>query len=350
MTAGFWRRSAVALAAAAVLAALPGPTAGADPGAFGRWPAPAVLGPGDAGTPVGFASTSPFALSAVGDPAVPALTASARLFLPTAADGPVPAVILLHGAGGVMASRSPTYAAQFARMGVAALVVDVFGPRRDIATGFARRVLSITEAMFLADAYGGLAFLDARPEIDGDRVALIGFSYGGMAAVLAAHEPVAAAFAPDGRRFAAHIGFYGPCLARFDDRRATGAPVLMLLAEFDEITDPDRCREIAGDLAAGGAASAEVVVMDGAYHQWDGPFAGPRRVGRNVAACRFRVDAERRVREERTGIAMIDPLSRQAILALCSDEDGYLLGRDDTVRARANTLMSDFLRPVLFAG
>ncbi len=341
------RRSRVAACAAALMLAA-APHADADLVPFGQWPAHTALGAADGGQPVGFPSISPFGLVDAPDPDVPAVTASARLYLPQGGGAPVPAVVLLHGAGGVMPSRSPTYARQFAAMGVAALVVDVFAPRRDIATGFTRRVLSITEAMYLADAYSGLAFLADRPEIDGDRVAVMGFSYGGMAAVLAAHEPVAAAFAIGGRRFVAHIGLYGPCLARFDDRRATGAPVLMLLGELDDITDPARCREIAGDLAAGGAPAAEVVVMAGAYHQWDGPFAGPRRVGRNIAACQFRVDAARVVREARTGVAMTDAVSRQAILALCSDDAGYLLGRDDAVRARANILMSDFLRPALF--
>src|SRR3546814_5509160 len=74
-----------------------------------------------------------------------------------------------------------------AAQGVAALAVDVFAPRRERASGFINRLLEITEAMFLADAYAALDYLATRPEIDAGRVALVGFSYGGMVATYAAY-------------------------------------------------------------------------------------------------------------------------------------------------------------------
>src|SRR5207302_866379 len=131
---------------------------------------------------------------------------------------------LLHGSGGVLASRDLTYAPQLARMGVAALVVDSFGARRDRGTEFIERVLNITETMMLADAYSGLGFLAARPEIDPRRVVLTGFSYGAMAAMYGMYAQIANKMAPGGPRFAGHVAFYGPCIGRFDDSRTTGAP------------------------------------------------------------------------------------------------------------------------------
>jgi dienelactone hydrolase len=100
-------------------------------------------------------------------------------------DRSVPTVVLLHGSGGVLSTRELTYAPQLAKMGVAALVVDVFGARRDRGTEFIERLLNITETMMVADAYSGLWFLAGRPEIDPHRVVLIGFSYGAMATTFA---------------------------------------------------------------------------------------------------------------------------------------------------------------------
>ena len=313
------------------------------------WPdADAIDGiPGES---VRFPSHSPFSPIDIGTGAErdPPTEAVGTLFLPPEASAarPVPAVVILHGSGGVQGVRELTYGRQFAAMGVAALVVDAFAARRDHATGFTARLLAITETMMLADAYAGLRFLAARPEIDGSRVALVGFSYGGMAAVFAAHAQIAAALAPDGQRFAAHAAFYAPCVARFDDTRATGAPVLMMMGGRDAITDRERCAETAADLRAGGA-QVETVVFPEAFHQWDGGFTRPRMIGRNLSPCRLRVDANGRVHDLATGLPMTGPLARRAILALCVDDDGYMIGRDDDVRERSNAELGRFLAKAL---
>ena len=52
---------------------------------------------------------------------------------------------------------------------------------------------------------------------------LIGFSYGGMVSVYAAHEQVARAFSRPGLRFAGHAAFYAPCIAQFEDKQTTGS-------------------------------------------------------------------------------------------------------------------------------
>ena len=150
----------------------------------------------------------------------------------------VPAVVLLHGSGGVLPMRELTYAAQLAAMGVAALVVDSFAARRDRGTEFLERVLNITETMMLADAYSGLAFLASRPEIDpeagrADRVFLR--RHGDDLRALSHRSPIASRRA--GRASPAMSRFTDPALRAFADSRTTGAPLLMLLGGEDEITD-----------------------------------------------------------------------------------------------------------------
>lgn len=327
-----------------ILTALAVPAA-AEPVDLTDWPDHATI-TGARGELVSYPSHSPFTLWEVGKSEMldPPTDARAALFLPenASAAAPVPAVVLLHGAAGVLGSRELTYGAQFAEMGVAALVVDAFGARRDRASGFIDRLLNITETMVLADAYSGLRFLDAMPEVDGDRVALMGFSYGGISTMLAAFAQTAEALNPDGKRFAAHVAFYGPCIARFDDTRATGAPVLLLAGSEDGIVDPARCGEIVEDLRDGGA-EAEFVLYDGAYHQWDGSFPGPRTIGRNLAGCDLNVNKQGIVRDTLTLLPMSGPFLRKVILGVCSDSDGYLIGRDDAIRDRSNRDVGAFL-------
>src|SRR3954453_307919 len=312
------------------------------------WPDPASLGdlPGVA---VSWPTSSPFTPADIGAGPEddPPTTVLGRLYLPPGVRPPrsVPAVVLLHGSGGILGSRELTYAPQLARMGVAALVVDSFGARRDRGTEFLERVLNITETMMLADAYSGLAFLASRPEIDTRRVVLTGFSYGAMATIYALYAQVADRLAPGGLRFAGHVAFYGPCIARFADRRTTGAPLLMLLGDDDEITDRGRCDEIADDLRAGGSR-VETVVYPGAVHQWDGGF-GRRPIGRNLRHCLLQVEPNGTIRDLRTGLAMTGPFSRKIILGLCTLFAGpYPIGRDDHVRARSNADWGRFLAEI----
>lgn len=302
-------------------------------------------------TVVRFASTSPFTLVEVDG--APPVMASGYYVVP--ADAPahaergrtLPAVVLLHGAGGVLQAREITYARQLARQGVAALVIDAFSPRRDRATSFTDRLIQITETMLLADAFAGLGWLAARPEIDSGRVALIGFSYGGMASTFAAYRQVADRLAPDGRRFAAHVAFYGPCIARFAAPETTGAPVLMLWGGRDEIVDATRCDAVADDLRRGGSRVDIRVFPDGA-HQWDGGMSRPWRTPRGLAGCALSVSASGAVHDRLTHLPMRGPRTRALILAACADQDGYVIQRDDAVRTQSNRALSEFLSPVLF--
>ncbi len=315
------------------------------------WPEAEALADIIPGRPVTFPSRSPFTPRDL-EGAAPA-TAIGTLYLPplaAAGEAPprsVPAVVMLHGAGGVLWAREHRYGRQLAAMGAAALVIDVFAARRDRAQGFTERLLEITESMAIADAYAGLRFLAARPEIDPGRVALVGFSYGAMATMYALNAGVAARMAPGGERFAAHAAFYGPCIARFADPRTTGAPLLILYGTGDALIDPARCEAFAAAARSGGSAAA-LIAYEGALHQWDGGF-GRRPIGRLLNDCRLRVDPDGSVRDERTGLPMSGPFWRKVILVLCVEDEPYMIGADEAVRARSNRDLGRFLDGV-FAG
>jgi len=284
----------------------------------------------------------------------PARAVGAQLYLPlhAAPDHSTPAVVLLHGSGGLIAERGERYGRELAGMGVAVLVVETYDSRRDMATSFIERVLNITETMFVADAYAGLAYLATRPEIDARHVVLAGFSYGGMAATYALYAQMADQLAPrypDGRRllFAGHVAFYGPCVARFRDSRTTGAPLLMLYGQQDELMVPARCEEIADDLRRGGS-QVTVIAYPGAVHQWDG--AMPRgMIGRHLGDCSFMVEPNGSVVDRRTGLRMSGPFTRKLILGLCTTSQPYPIGRDEAVRMQSNRDFGAFLARVFAA-
>lgn len=294
------------------------------------------------GQPVTFASLSPFDLRHVAAARAEPTQTRATLFLPPGDHQPhsVPAVVFLHGASGVQQARELTYGPQLAAMGIAALAIDTYGSRRDRADTFLDRVMNITETMFISDAYAGLAFLAARPEIDAKHVVLTGFSYGGMATTYALYRQVADGIAPNGPRFAAHVAFYGPCIAHFDDNRTTGTPMLMLQGADDQLLDPKRCAAVADELRGGGS-TVDIIRYPGAVHQWDGDFA-KRMIGRNLAPCRFDVERNNVIRDGYTGLPMSNPFFRKIILGLCVGGP-YPIGRDDQVRRLSNADYGRFL-------
>ncbi len=303
------------------------------------WPDPATV-QGVRQETVAFRSSDPFTPADVGH--APARTVTALLFLPphAAHDHPVPAVVMLHGSAGLIDDRAK-YGPQLAAMGVAVLLIETYDSRTDLGTGFIERVLNITETMFVADAYAGLHFLAGRPEIDAQRVALAGFSYGGMATEYAMYRQIADVLAPHGPRFAGHVAFYAPCIARFTDSRTTGAPLLMLYGADDELIRPARCAQIATDLRSGGS-DVQIIAYPGAVHQWDGGMQR-RLIGRQLAGCRFRVGRDGTVHDENTMLQMSGPFLRKIILGLCTGSRPYPIGRDDAVRARSNHDFGVFL-------
>lgn len=320
--------------------------AAAHPGLTAEWPDPAGITQ-ITQEDVTLASSSPYLLTDVDKKRAPATTIHGILFLPPGPHAPhsLPAVVMLHGSSGVLAARELTYGKQLSAMGIAVLVVDSFGGRRDRGESYIDRLLNITETMLVADGYAGLASLASRPEIDPKRVVLVGFSYGAMAATYALMAEVADRMAPPGLRFAGHVSFYGPCLARFDDRRTTGAPLLMMYGSDDQIVDNARCQTFADDLRAGGS-KVDVVVYPGAVHQWDGPF-GRRLIGRNVASCDFEVRRDGSIHDRGSGFVMANPTMRQMLLGMCVSEKPYPIGRDDAVRQKSNRDFGRFLARVL---
>jgi dienelactone hydrolase len=325
-------------------------TAGLPASAASRIPDPWPQASTSSGESLEIDSFSPFVPSAIGKDA-PTAKAKLTWYAPkgASATNKAPAVVLLHGAGGVSYARENTYAAQLASMGIGAMVVDVFGARRDLATSFVDRVIEITETMALADAYATLAWLKAKPEIDANRVALWGFSYGAMSSVFAANAAIADRFANlyglGSTRFAAHVAFYGPCITDFDEPKTTGAPMLLAWGDKDELIDARRCEELAGQLRQGGS-KVRSVVFEGAAHQWDGGWTGSRRIGRQLNECRFRVARDLDVRSGMLGVGMSDPTTRKLMLALCVGSEGYVISADEKVRAKSNKLVGEFLNGV----
>lgn len=176
--------------------------------------------------------------------------------------GRLPAVVLLAPCGGVT-QHMGSWATWLKGQGYVALIVDSFSPRgsRNACRGESP---SIPDAA--RDALAALSYLTTLTFVDGERVAVIGWSHGAGAALAVSRlTRLDSEFA--GRpTFRAAVAFYPPCQF-LDD--STQTPTLMLLAGRDDWTPTARC------MVTEGQRVLSWKLYPNAYHAFDQP--GPMR-------------------------------------------------------------------------
>jgi dienelactone hydrolase len=194
-------------------------------------------------------------------------------------DGRHPALVLLHGCGGLLTrtgtieSRQSDWAHRLAALGYGVLMVDSFGPRHQ---GEMCSPGGYRSAVYLArpkDAYGALRYLQEQPFVQGDRIGLLGWSEGGGALLLAIRaaslgRPPGLA-SPD---FRAAVAFYpASCRESAHTEPWTSAiPLLVLIGAADNWTPAAPCEQLLTGARSRGSP-VEWQIYPGAYHDFDWP-------------------------------------------------------------------------------
>src|SRR5204863_4235614 len=115
---------------------------------------------------------------------------------------PSPAVVVLHHCAG-FDDLVVSWADRLSSWGYVAPAIDSFGPRKAPRNCTARTYQAL-------DAASGLSFLAGQESVDISRIAVIGFSQGGMAALRDAEQDSPFAKSHSGS-FRAAVAFYPDC-------------------------------------------------------------------------------------------------------------------------------------------
>lgn len=196
------------------------------------------------------------------------------LSMPTVpVSGKIPVVVIAHGSAGVQRKDTDFWAPYFNHLGFAALVVDTFTPRG--VTSVVDDQNLVSNAADTVDAFYALKFLAADPRFDANRIGVIGFSRGGVAA----NETAVRMFRDNVLReqrtlqFAFHIPVYPGCQnSRFRKNGSfdrTGAPMLFLMGGADDYTPASLCLDTIKEMQAEYPGTIEYHVYEGAHHGFD---------------------------------------------------------------------------------
>lgn len=195
-----------------------------------------------------------------------------ELRLPKNASARVPAVVLTHGSGGISGSLD-LWARELNDIGVAAFILDSFSGRGITSTVEDQEQLNALA--MVVDAYRALDMLAAHPRIRADRIAVIGFAKGAVAAVYSATDRFRRMHGSPDRRFAAHIGLGTPCYVAYaEDTKVGRAPIRLFHGIADDYVPLASCRDYAARLKEAGA-DVQLTEYPGAPHGFDNPLYPP---------------------------------------------------------------------------
>jgi len=178
--------------------------------------------------------------------------------------GPFPAIVYLHGCGGLSKSKRDAIAGLMTGWGYVTLAVDSFATRG--LKHSCDNLLSAREG----DALAALRHLSAQSFVDPQRIAVVGSSQGAIIALqLVSTRPNFFAV-PDDLKFRAAVAYYPDCSFATDQLTL---PTIILIGELDDWTPAAHCERLM-TRRAGKGAPVRLVVYPGVHHSFDNPNWG----------------------------------------------------------------------------
>jgi dienelactone hydrolase len=191
------------------------------------------------------------------------------LRIPRAGTGRLPAVILLHGAGGI-GGQVHYWQQQLNDIGIATFAIDYFTGRGIENMNADQTKLGVLSPII--DVYRALALLGTHTRIDPNRIAVMGFARGAEVALDSSLTRFQKMYAPEGLSFAAYLSFYAWCNTRYlEDEAVSNKPIRLFHGAADDYTPVAPCRAYVERLRKAGK-DVQLTEYPGVWHAFDNPL------------------------------------------------------------------------------
>lgn len=270
-------------------------------------------------------------------------TIGAALYLP-AGTPPFAAVVITPSSGGEKDEREHFYAREFARAGIAGLVVESFKSRGLVSSVRDQSLLTVWQTE--NDAVGALRFLVADGRFMPDRIGITGVSKGGTTALNTALVVRRRWAGVGGLAFAAHAPIAPSCTVAHRTLTTTGRPIFFMLAEHDDQTPPAPCVNLAESIRASGNSNVTVRIYEGAHHAWETLGSQPsfNPVAQNYRRCRGLIEDDGTFVSSETGEKLPGSRVQRHFVRTCMTLGAHCCGGDADLKARAAKDLIDFFK------
>ncbi len=258
--------------------------------------------------------------------------------------GKLPVVVLMHGSSGVGSSME-AWVHQFNAMGISTFVIDGFSGRGLTAVGPNQALLG--RLNFIVDIYHSLEILAKHPRVDPDRIALMGFSRGGQAALYASLERFHKLWNKSGLQFAGYIPFYPDCSTSYaTDTEVASRPIRIYHGTPDDYNPVASCKAYLARLLE---AKRDVVITEypDSPHGFDSGLLG---LSTTVVSANAQTARNCHLREGEGGILMnADTKAPFSYKDTCIELNPHVGGNPATAM-EARKAVSDFLQALFKLG
>jgi len=175
--------------------------------------------------------------------------------------GPFPAVVCLHGCGGI-SKRDDAWVERLSSWGYVILQVNSFGPRGK--SNVCTNTRLIPPESRAQDAHDAKSFLSGFSFVDKDRIAVMGWSHGGWTTLFTVNPKTT--IQNRSGSFRAAIAFYPYCEISL---YGLETPLLILIGDYDDWCPASKCSQMMPFFRK---PSNEVIlkIYPKAYHGFDG--------------------------------------------------------------------------------
>jgi dienelactone hydrolase len=266
------------------------------------------------------------------------VTITGALRIPRLGTDRLPAVILMHGSGGIGANVD-RWSQELNAIGLATFVTDSFTARGILSTVVNQALLG--RLNMILDSYRALAALSVHPRIDPAKIVLMGFSRGGQATLYASLKRFERMYGQEGATFAAYVPFYAPCFTTYiRDEDVSDKPIRLFHGTADDYVPVAPCRTYVERLRKAGKDVTLTEYPD-AHHAFDNPLL-------KVATAPQSQTTRRCAMTEEPEGTIINAVTKQPFtMEDPCVERGPTLGYNAAATAAATEAVNEFLRTTL---